>query len=413
MIKNHFLKIIFLFTTFIILNNYESLWKQLIILFEQNTTPATRSTIVLNQNKKYDFLTNGTCDAKVLNLSAQCLNLLEQTDANNNKLSNAFYTDCNECLKNNVTNEKLIVYYHVVWQTKNDKHDYQFKVINLNLMSFLATQNLCCTKLIIWKMRSFSKYKKDYLIKTYKYYYDKNYFEFRNFNLRQLCPQAASFKNHAICQNNQFITWILYNTFGFLHPIGLTDFVRFFLLDIYGGIYTDGDFMYLKNMKPLWYLNFAYRWSSSQQINTAVLGLNKQTKEYSTLIKEIILKSKTSIFDLLLSFHPTMRLSVVIASLNNGSVFYYKPLQILHFYLFDPAWLCNDNQMKRLNSKSICYFKEFTQTQFINENEFNPDEFFKGAYGYHLHYYDTVDNFYSKSYFSLFENHFKIKLKIK
>lgn len=66
----------------------------------------------------------------------------------------------------------------------------------------------------------------------------------------------------------------------------LSDFVRYFILDIFGGIYTDVDFIYLKDMRPFWLINFVYRWSFSPRLNNAVIGLNYRT-EYSDLFNKI------------------------------------------------------------------------------------------------------------------------------
>jgi WD repeat and SOF domain-containing protein 1 len=47
------------------------------------------------------------------------------------------------------------------------------------------------------------------------------------------------------------------------------------ILNLYGGIYVDGDVLFLRDMSLFWTENFAYRWSQLETWNTAVLGLNK------------------------------------------------------------------------------------------------------------------------------------------
>ena len=62
------------------------------------------------------------------------------------------------------------------------------------------------------------------------------------FNLTELCANnSSSFKNSRICTNIDHID--LSNR----HLVALSDLARFFILDIYGGIYTDGDVIYLKD----------------------------------------------------------------------------------------------------------------------------------------------------------------------
>ncbi len=70
-----------------------------------------------------------------------------------------------------------------------------------------------------------------------------------------MCNLSPSFKKHEICQTDHDIS--NYDV------IVLTDLGRFFILDAYAGIYTVGDFIYLKDMMPLCLLNFAYRWFST------------------------------------------------------------------------------------------------------------------------------------------------------
>jgi mannosyltransferase OCH1-like enzyme len=54
--------------------------------------------------------------------------------------------------------------------------------------------------------------------------------------------------------------------------VGYTDFVRFFVLQLYGGIYIDLDVLLLRDFAPLHGLEYAYRWSKlKEKCNTAVL----------------------------------------------------------------------------------------------------------------------------------------------
>jgi len=272
-------------------------------------------------------------------------------------------------------------------------------------MSFLSTQNLCCCKLLLWKVRKFSKNKQNILKLKYKQYFDANYFEFKEFNIELLCSKTFTFKKYKICNSKRK------RSYDSIKTVSLTDFVRFFLLDIYGGVYTDGDFMYLKDMKPLWELNFAYRWSFTSNLNTAVMGIGNKS-DFSLIIEKLI-SGSNYLQGTLAAFHPFYRISPLIKNLNFGSIFNYKPFLIIHSYFFDPAWLCNDEKISRFNSKSVCKFDEFTDKMFINENEFKINDFFQGAFGYHLHYSNLFHNFNNKSYFFYFENYFKNVLNMK
>lgn len=320
------------------------------------------------------------CDVNSLKLNEYC----NQTTIRLNTPNN----DCTQC-------GKSIVYYHTIWQIESDKNDFQFRVLNLNLMSYLATQNLCCTKFLLWILRLFPMNKQEFLMKKYKKF--KN-IQIKLFSLEELCVKS-SFRASSIClQKNSTQLFSIYSS------IELSDFVRFFILDIYGGIYTDGDVIYLKNMQPFWYFNFAYRWSFTSNLNNAVIGLNNHSL-FKNLLE--LIKGYSSTADKLLkNFNPFM-LSYAITVLNKGTIFGYESFNILHSHLFDPIWLCNDGVVPRLNKKTACYFKEFISKEFLNLSAFDIDQFYPGAFTYHLHFKNLrARNFNKKSYFAYLELYF-------
>ena len=50
---------------------------------------------------------------------------------------------------------KLIVYFSRFWKLKDDQDKFTNRMMNLNVMSYFATQNIECTKLILWKLAFF------------------------------------------------------------------------------------------------------------------------------------------------------------------------------------------------------------------------------------------------------------------
>ncbi len=159
----------------------------------------------------------------------------------------------------------------------------------------------------------------------------------------------------------------------------------------------------------MWTINFAYRWSFTNRINNAVIGINnKQSiKKLLETIKSISLTSD----DLVKNFNPA-KVSYTIADRNKGSCFDYEPFKVLHSYLFDPAWLCADGVLTRHDSKSVCTFKEFISNEFVSQSEFNMKNFFPGALTYHLHMKNLRPKYFNvNSYFSHFENYFMILLE--
>ena len=71
----------------------------------------------------------------------------------------------------------------------------------------------------------------------------------KDFNLIDVCKTIA-FDNHSLCLiKNTYLE----QDFTERNLIELSDFVRFFALDQFGGIYTDGDVIYLRDIAILTY----------------------------------------------------------------------------------------------------------------------------------------------------------------
>jgi len=161
-------------------------------------------------------------------------------------------------------------------------------------------------------------------------------------------------------------------------------------------------------MQIFWYFNFAYRWSFlNSKINTAVMGINKNFDSSVNKLYDIVIQRSKEFDKLVQNFHPHI-LSLYIYELNDNSIFNWKPLQVLHSYLFDPSWLCNDGLVKRVNETAVCQFDEFTRKKFISDKgEFQFAQFYPGAFTYHLHLKNAGPYISNNSYFSHFERYFR------
>ncbi|CAF0726946.1 unnamed protein product [Brachionus calyciflorus] len=335
-----------------------------------------------------------------------CLGKLSQLDNEIRLNQFEFHDECQECLIHN--NQKLIVYHHTFWQI-NDKlespgYNFKYRVLLLNIMSYFSTQNLCCTKLFFWKLPHFPTKVIQILNKKFHKFIKKDLFEIQDFDLISLCNISKSMNksviykyplckmDHVISQNNL---------------VSLSDLVRFVVLDIYGGIYTDGDVIYMKQTNFLWRKNFAYRWSYTNYINTAVLGINKNLDDNINKLYDLVFKKSKSLKEIIRNLHP---FSLSLLDLNDD---YKNPiLKIYHSFLFDPAWLCFDGKVKHLNKEAICGFQEFNNEKKIDEKKFNPDDFFGGSFTYHLHLVNCGNNIRNDSYFQYFENYFEKNLRL-
>lgn len=361
-----------------------------------------------NLSNKLINLLNKYCDPNNLKISPQCSDNLVTFDEKLDYLYNPnIKDDCAQCISNeNDPIKKLYIYHHTFWKLSSPSN-YELRVLKLNLMSYLATQNLCCTKFYFWKLSNFPQNIEDDLRKEFKFYIDKNVLEFKLFNINSLCKTANLFKNHATCKSNNIDDSILHT-----HSVGLSDFVRFFVLDQYGGIYTDGDVIYLKNMQLLWYFNFAYRWSFTSQVNTAVLGINRKFDSSIDNLYNAILKGAGNSHSVLGAFHPN-EVSNYLTKLNNNTIYNYKSFVTLHGYLFDSAWLCYDGIEKSLNSKSVCNFEQFSKAKLVEKKDFNPKDFFPGAFNYHIHLRNAdTYTISAESYMAYFEDYFKSLLNL-
>src|SRR4051812_42616485 len=64
----------------------------------------------------------------------------------------------------------------------------------------------------------------------------------------------------------------------------VSDAVRFVVLHEFGGMYIDADVLLLRDLQPFYTHEFAYRWSTFNEFNTAVLRLYPQSDISSKLI---------------------------------------------------------------------------------------------------------------------------------
>jgi WD repeat and SOF domain-containing protein 1 len=162
------------------------------------------------------------------------------------------------------------------------------------------------------------------------------------------------------------------------NSIAYSDFIRFLVLYKYRGLYTDGDIFYLRDMSPFIHKDFVHRWSATEDYNTAVMGLN--SKRIDKIYKEIFKNIDRTGLNLVDGFHPS-RIKDAIKKLNNGDIFSYINLKVYHSVVFDPAWLCNDGVLPRLNDQIVCEYPEFYNTVI---NDFDIKKFYNGAFSFHV-----------------------------
>jgi hypothetical protein len=148
--------------------------------------------------------------------------------------------------------------------------------------------------------------------------------------------------------------------------------------------------------------------------NTAVMGFNKKIDPSINDLINTISKNISSIGELVANFHP-QQLSQTVSTLSKINTIYgYKPLIPLHGHFFDGAWLCHDGVVKRISNDSVCHFPDFYTKQFINYSNFRPENFFDGAFAYHVHFKEsyTINEFSYFAYFEKFYSNFIADLNL-
>ena len=340
---------------------------------------------VIDKNElKFDDMVNTYCKVEVTrNISRFCLRMLQKYDLD--KLSVEFeLKDANDR-----------IHYHTYWQPDAVKSHHQH-VMHLNILSFLATQDRSRTKYIVWTSQSLDVFSK--LINDFEKYIKDGVLEFRVLDLKTLCSNGVFLPNINKCLQAGGGNVIMYS-----------DFVRFLVLYTYGGIYVDGDVIFLRDMKPFWYRNFVYRWSFTESFNTAIMGLKKAHGEHVEKFYKTVVDSSHS---LVASFYPSS-VKDTVAGLSNNNFYHYEDLEVYSSVLFDPGWLCFDVGDTLDLPNTICRFPLFYD-HVITRDEFdkNGGKLFDGAFTHHLHLGSCGScQIREDSYFSHVRNSFKGKLK--
>ena len=373
----------------------------------------------LTLNVEFNEILQAYCDVKTKVYPLECLKKIRSFDIKNDLLSKRTHAEqCKLCFyynsNNDATNsQKLTIYYHTFWQLNkvNASHDeFNMRVLKLNIMSYLSTQNLCCTRFILWTLKEFPDEFLADIETTFEYYIKENLLQLKQFDLDMICAEnTSSFKSTKLCSS------LFYRNENLSRKrlVALSDLVRFVVLELYGGIYTDGDVIMLKDMKDLWGFNFAYRWSIGSNLNTAVLGLNLNVDPSVRIVYDHALNSFSfGVSGFYYLFHP-YKISNIVRELNGNSLFEFKTLRVLNCVLFDPAWICADSNHTVNHFEGVCDFSEFNRKSIRNETSFRAEDFFGGAFTYHLHLKNLGFHVNEMSFFKYFENFYLKNLKIK
>jgi hypothetical protein len=255
-------------------------------------------------------------------------------------------------------------YFHVYWYGKLDRKQL------LCIKSYLATQNLEKTKLIIWL---------DYL----NGYNDNNINlipKHDNIIVKKYIPNELS--KGTLFENKSFIN---------INDTKLvkyrSDLARIMFLYHYGGVYYDLDLILLKDLSPLLHLEFCYQWSNiTNRGNNALLCIKKKSNYCIEIFQKYIkYVNNGNNFNI---------------SINSYIFDYNNKLIKLPCSIFDPVWILFDKKTRSKYSELTNFDNFFKKTdKTIN----NISDFFNGLiFCYHWHS-RTKYNIEEHSYFEKIE----------
>ncbi|KAK9760315.1 hypothetical protein K7432_015804 [Basidiobolus ranarum] len=260
--------------------------------------------------------------------------------------------------------------FHIYWRGAfSDK-------LALTIKSFLYTQPLACSKLLIW-MDSWGTQEE---LEANKFSasllkYSPSLIQFKKWSLEEevkKSPDFADLKTKAV------------------KTVAYSDMVRFVVLHLYGGLYHDADVLFLRDYRPLYHAPqaFAYQWSYTPKFNTAIFRMSANSTLSRWLVNRAIANG---------SFHPG-NINQYLSEWNDKiPEFPEKPeLLMLPLALFDPLWLKNDKHQagKKLLPNLSEFLDAFDPEEVLGEFDMLAEDelpsrqfeyFFPGAWSYHWH----------------------------
>ena len=213
---------------------------------------------------------------------------------------------------------------------------------------------------------------------------------------RSLVSLADEFHEVGVNVNSLWIR--LFGRSLFVRTAILSDAVRFVVLHKYGGMYIDADILLLRDLQPFYRHEFAYRWSTLNEFNTAVLRLYSQSNISSKLLDQAREHQDPYIF-----YPTTLRSHLDPMVLNR-----------LPCVFFDPLWLVADSS----DGKSSQQWGVTADTQGVFETVFRQGSSFSqhgrhvfhGAFAFHWHSLHRAGIFEQGSYLYQWNEFFRDEL---
>lgn len=242
------------------------------------------------------------------------------------------------------------VNFHIYTEVNNDK---QLECVK----SFIATQNLEKTKLIIWSDYDIQD---NELIKPYKDLVDLRVYDAKKE------AKGTPLENHPVWINSDISDTKHYMKSGIL---------RFLVTHKYGGVWADMDMIFLRDFKPILDQEWAYMWGSERDFFkfgpcAAMMSFKKNSHHSTRCLKEICST-------------PLVKDSTILDHMLLAKVYSKQPFTVFPSTFFNTEWLINQTALTR-NDKKYSDFRTLIGHGF-SKIETNEDFLFLDAFAWHWH----------------------------
>ena len=293
------------------------------------------------------------------------------------------YQDWNKCLNflNNLNYDdykypKEVSNFHIYSEIKTEKE-------LLSVKSFLATQNLDETNLVLWS---------DYDIKENKFLEPyKDLIDFRVYSNEE--SKGTTLENYDILKIKDI---------KYFMKSGI---LRFLVTNKYGGVWCDMDMVLLRDFKPILDQEWAYVWGSELDfVNfgpcAAMMNFKKKSKLSELCLEEIL--NTTLIPD-----------STVLDHVLLAKVFKKNKFTVFPCSFFNTEWQMNSTYVNGVKHYDPNGIGTQTEKGWFTKNE-HSDQLFLDAFAWHWHNSSHKDKYIEKgSKFHLLNNFIDDKLKQK
>jgi hypothetical protein len=205
---------------------------------EENITTQkliTKTSLVeLNENyeREFDRVLTQSCNPRDINdAKFTCLSVLNDLDTRYKRLKAQLpnYHASHECTTTAQAGPSKLLF-HSFWKIEqggvlmnsaSSAAYFSMRMLKLNVMSFLSTQNLHCSKLIIWTLPSFSATYRAQIETLFGEYFRRDVIGMETFDLANMCAMAngSNFGKSGICLKN-LNAWLAFKSSVSISDLG-------------------------------------------------------------------------------------------------------------------------------------------------------------------------------------------------